>query len=330
MSSSGDFTSEQILTRSKKAGIENLDEYKILKNVSEDQVEVKALLQDQIYHKFVNKIVNPDQAVMKDETLDEDEFVPDDDSLVEAEDGGSSEDELDELDNIVDLEEIERVCNESNISPIEFLNGVPPAMRGAYKKRFPNFWRTHQSLTVHSGVGYEQEDDPDFALTADKAQEDKDQVESGSSSSEESDYDEEEEEMSKEEYAKEIIDLSSMVEDMVIPDDSVVEVTDQDDQDGIDEQEDAEEDDDEDDNSSQPSSKGPTIAELIDEKNDGIYDDDAEYQPVEVEDCDILSSSDDSYVSAHEDSEDSDIEDAEDSDEESGTEERGQQEAMDE
>lgn len=44
-----------IMTRS-KAGGQDVDEFQLLKGVDNDQIEVKELLQDQIYHKFVTVI----------------------------------------------------------------------------------------------------------------------------------------------------------------------------------------------------------------------------------------------------------------------------------
>lgn len=52
MESNGDAPISAILTRSKK--LQNGgDEFSMLKNISEEQHEVKSLIQDQIYHNFV-------------------------------------------------------------------------------------------------------------------------------------------------------------------------------------------------------------------------------------------------------------------------------------
>lgn len=91
-------------------------------------------------------MVDPNEGPLKESVGDEDDFVPEDKLIEEAEDGGSSEDELDDDEPLLDEAEILVMCKESGVSTHEFLSSVPPASKVAYKKRFPNFWRTHQTL----------------------------------------------------------------------------------------------------------------------------------------------------------------------------------------
>lgn len=293
MKSEGDASElSGILTRS-KAGRQDVDEFLLLKDVNDEQVEVKELLQDQIFHKFVKKIVDPNEVPLVDGGAgDEEEFVPEESQLEEAEAGGSSEDELDEEDNF-DPDEIDFMKSESGQSSVQFLKGVPPAMKDAYKKRFPHFWRTQQGLNIHSGLGYEHEDDPEYIEK--DGEEELEEV--ASSSSEESDAGDEDD-LSKEEGEREINDLSSMVEDMVIPDDSIVEVEDAEEDVMIKQEDDGNSDSDEEENPGQ----NPTIADLVDENNDCVYDDDHIYEPADNDDGEM--SSDDSYISANEDTDD--------------------------
>merc|ERR1712127_706181 len=83
-------------TRSQKANIDPINEIQLLKKVSNESPEVQALIHDQIYHNFVEKVIDPDHGPLAEELANEDEFVPNDDSVIEVEDGGSSEEELDE------------------------------------------------------------------------------------------------------------------------------------------------------------------------------------------------------------------------------------------
>ena len=94
----------------------------------------------------LQNVVDPDQGPIKNDILAEDEdFVPNEDLIVEADDGGSSEEELDKVEEEGgDDEDHEAVITESQIP--NKLQGVPSALAHAYKKRFPNFWRTQQGL----------------------------------------------------------------------------------------------------------------------------------------------------------------------------------------
>ena len=56
-------------------------------------------------------------AVLAEELANEDEFVPNDDSVIEVEDGGSSEEELDE-------EEEANPVNEDEISEVRWLISI--------------------------------------------------------------------------------------------------------------------------------------------------------------------------------------------------------------
>merc|ERR1712200_226076 len=154
------------------------------------------------------------------------------------------------------------------------LKNVPPAMAAAYKKRFPHFWRMKDGLRVHTGPGYDHEEDPDFE---EKKRDETIELSSGSESDDESsssDEEEEEEDMVK---GEEVAELSSMVEDMMIPDDSILEGA-------VDE-----------------AIKEVDNGEESDESEE--YEDDIEYKPIE-EDV-AIDESDDSYTPANEDSEES-------------------------
>ena len=157
------------------------------------------------------KIVDPDQGLLKEEDeAAEDEFVPGESSILEAEDGGSSEEELDkeeEADNVE--EELELSLDDKT----DVVKGVPPAMAQAYKKRFPEFWRTHQSLTMSSGQGYNEEEDPDFEANEDSE-------ESGEDTETESDNKDNSQDEMKE-VQEEIDALTAKVEDMIIPEEEV-------------------------------------------------------------------------------------------------------------
>ena len=48
------------------------------------------------------------------------------------------------------------------------LKNVPPHLAAAYKKRFPNFWQIHEGIRLHSGKGYDAEEDPDFEVEEDE------------------------------------------------------------------------------------------------------------------------------------------------------------------
>ena len=86
-----------IKTRNQKK-IGSVDDVELLKLVNNENLdpEVQALLHDQIYHNFVEKMMDPDHGPLPEDLNNEDEFVPNDDSVIEVEDGGSSEEELDE------------------------------------------------------------------------------------------------------------------------------------------------------------------------------------------------------------------------------------------
>ena len=107
-------------TRSQKANIDPINEIQLLKKVSNESPEVQALIHDQIYHNFVEKMIDPDHGPLAEELANEDEFVPNDDSVIEVEDGGSSEEELDEEEeaNPVNEDEITEVCMLIDFIPI--------------------------------------------------------------------------------------------------------------------------------------------------------------------------------------------------------------------
>jgi len=290
--SSGDQQAQVCTRRMKNAanGGENIfDEFDQLKNVTDDQPEVKDLLEDQIFHTFVEKTVFPDHGPINEEDpVDMDDFVPEDDAIAEAEDGGSSEDDLDN--ECLAEDEVVKICGDASGNASEMFKDVPPGMVAAYKKRFPNFWRMHQGLRNHSGLGYDQEEDPDFEVIVDE------------SDSSDASSDGENDDMEKEvgglsgDLEKEIGDLACMVEDMaVIPDDSnsVVELLPSvQDEEGLDD--------------SQGSVEAMASLKLVayditDEEEDG------EYQPEDdsddSDDSDEITSSDDSASAVEEEDE---------------------------
>lgn len=285
-----------VKTRSKKTDVDSVEDFQLLKNASNGHAEVHALVQDQIYQNFVETTVDPDHGPLT-EDLSED-FIPHEDSVVEADDGGSSEEELDEEEGVnpPNEDEIAEVNLEAAEGKAAMLRNVSPAMAEAYKKRFPHFWRMKEGLRIHTGNGYDHEEDPDFL------EKKRDETIELSSDSDSESSSSEEEEMVKEE---EISELSSMVEDMMIPDDSVVEVAVEEALErraeavGIESESASEDSDDEIDTNE------PDHLDLLNDQKDMVYENDVEYKPIE-EDVNIEESSDDSYVSAPESDDDSD------------------------
>ena len=86
-------------------------------------------------------MVDPDKGTM--DNVEDDDFVPDQKAILDAEDGGSSEDDLDKDEEIETDEDQDVIITESKTADIQ---GVPSVLAQAYKKRFPNFWRTQQNL----------------------------------------------------------------------------------------------------------------------------------------------------------------------------------------
>merc|ERR1712037_1090064 len=123
-------------TRSRKANIDPINEIQLLKQVSNESPEVQALVHDQIYHNFVEKVIDPDHGPLAEELANEDEFVPNDDSVIEVEDGGSSEEELDEEEeaNPVNEDEISEVSMEATVNKEIMLKNIPPAMAALASK----------------------------------------------------------------------------------------------------------------------------------------------------------------------------------------------------
>merc|ERR1712212_605699 len=201
-----------VKTRSNKTKNESFEDIQLLKNASNGHPEVNALIQDQIFQNFVENIVNPNNGPLT-EDLSED-FIPHDDSVIDADDGGSSEEDLDEEEDInpPNDDEISEVNLEAAEGKAALLRNVSPAMAEAYKKRFPHFWRMKDGLQVHTGAGYDHEDDPDFL---EKKRDETIELSSdeSDSDSESSSGEEDEEEMVK---GEEIADLTSMVEDLMM------------------------------------------------------------------------------------------------------------------
>jgi len=307
-----------VKTRSKR--LDSAEDKQPLKNISNLHPEVNALVQDQIFQKFVEKTVNPNNGPLT-EDLSED-FVPNEDSVIEVDDGGSSEDDLDEEENVNPANEDE--IAEVNLDAKQFqeaaegnptwLKNLPPAMAAAYKKRFPYFWRMKEGLVAHTGDGYDHEEDPDFQ---EKKRDETIELSSGSESDsdESSSEEEDEEEMVKEE---ELADLTAMVEDMAIPDDSILE-------EAVEEAIDANNDEESatDESDDEIDTNEPDHLDLLDDQKDMVFENDVDYQPLEGDD-DIDDESDDSYTSANEE----DVEESSDDDDES--EQVETMEAMDE
>merc|ERR1712183_451677 len=257
-------------TRSQKANIDPINEIQLLKKVSNESPEVQALIHDQIYHNFVEKMIDPDHGPLAEELANEDEFVPNDDSVIEVEDGGSSEEELDEEEeaNPVNEDEITEVNMEATENKEIMLKNIPPAMAAAYKKRFPNFWHIHEGIRVHSGKGYDAEGTLTLNLKKIPELEDQERDETIELSSDSSSDDEvDEENMGDEMAASKTLDT---VDEADI------------------EEDDSESDDETDTNE-------PDYLDLIDDKKDMIYDDDVAYEPTEEGN---KSDSEDSYASA--------------------------------
>merc|ERR1711973_565645 len=97
---------------------------------------------------------------------------------------------------------------------------------------------------------------------------------------------------------EELADLTAMVEDMAIPDDSILE-------EAVEEAIDANNDEESatDESDDEIDTNEPDHLDLLDDQKDMVYEDDIEYKPIE-EDV-AIDESDDSYTSANEDSEES-------------------------
>ena len=96
----------------------------------------------------MQKTNDPDHGPLSEDLADSEDFVPNEESVLEAEDGGSSEDELDdeEATNPSTEAEIAEVNLEAADSIVNMLKNAPPALAETYKKRFPIFWRMQQGL----------------------------------------------------------------------------------------------------------------------------------------------------------------------------------------
>jgi len=234
----------------------------ILNNQSEEANELQGLVRDRIFHDFVENVVDPDQGPLKDDVVEDEEFVPDPLAVEDADDGGSSEEEFDKAEEDEVPEDTEGMLP---VSQAELLAGVPPVLAKAYKKRFPNYWRTQQALVANSGRGYDQEDDPDFVAEVE---------EDSSESSEGSDVDDvvdDDDELGAE--GDKVKDLANMVEDMTIPD----EAEDQDAK--IDEEEEGDDSVD-----VAEEIEMSVVQELADETlNDYKSDEDPDFEPVEAQ-----------------------------------------------
>ena len=93
----------------------------------------------------MQKVVNPNEGLIKEEANDsvvylpsEEEEVPDVES-VESDDS-ESEDEDEVLDDLATLK------LEANAKSYQIFQALSPAQKEEAKKRFPDFWRTYQAV----------------------------------------------------------------------------------------------------------------------------------------------------------------------------------------
>merc|ERR1719461_192905 len=207
-----------IKTRSKKTEIDSIGDIQLLKNISNGHPEVNALVQDQIFQNFVETTVDPNHGPLTEDVSDD--YIPHEESVIEADDGGSSEEDLDEEEEVnpPNDEEIAEVNLDATEGNAAMLKNVPPAMAAAYKKRFPHFWRMKDGLRVHTGTGYDHEEDPDFE---EKKRDETIELSSGSESDDESSSSDESEESDDEIDTNEPdhLDLLDDQKDMVYEDD---------------------------------------------------------------------------------------------------------------
>ena len=85
-------------------------------------------------------MVDPDKGTL--DNIEDDDFTPDEKEILDAEDGGSSEEDLDKDEmNESDEDEVDLITDGQ-----ADIQGVPSVLAQAYKKRFPNFWRAQQNL----------------------------------------------------------------------------------------------------------------------------------------------------------------------------------------
>jgi len=214
MTSNGENCASPVRTRGQwqRDGKGDPDDYMSKLSEQTGDTETKELVQDQIFHSFVEKVVNPNEGLIKEEANDsvvylpsEEEEVPDVES-VESDDS-ESEDEDEVLDDLATLK------LEANAKSYQIFQALSPTQKEEAKKRFPDFWRTYQAVHNHTGMAYEQEDDPDFEV--------QDVSESDESSDEDIDDDDTEAEKGDVEKFEiddqEIVDLTNLVEEMIIP-----------------------------------------------------------------------------------------------------------------
>jgi hypothetical protein len=214
MTSNGDNCASPVRTRGQwqRDGKGDPDDYMSKLSEQTGDTETKELVQDQIFHSFVEKVVNPNEGLIKEEANDsvvylpsEEEEVPDVES-VESDDS-ESEDEDEVLDDLATLK------LEANAKSYQIFQALSPTQKEEAKKRFPDFWRTYQAVHNHTGMAYEQEDDPDFEV----------QDISESDESSDDDIDDDDTEAEKGDVEKfeiddqEIVDLTNLVEEMIIP-----------------------------------------------------------------------------------------------------------------
>lgn len=217
MTSNGDNCASPVRTRGQwqRDGKGDPNDY-MSKYEQTGDTETKELVQDQIFHSFVEKVVNPNEGLIKEEANDSVVYLPSEEeeaqNSVEAVE--SSSDESESEDEVLD--DLASLKLEANAKSYQIFQALSPSQKEEAKKRFPDFWRTFQAVHNHTGMAYDQEDDPDFEVQ-DISEE------SDESSDEEIEDDETEAQAVKGDAEKyeiddqEIVDLTNLVEEMIIP-----------------------------------------------------------------------------------------------------------------
>ena len=93
----------------------------------------------------LQKVVNPDESLIKEEANDSVEFIPAAPEVVDVEDSGDSESDSDEESDELDAAP-EILLNEANAQNYAIFEALPPEQKEEAKRRFPDFWRTYQAV----------------------------------------------------------------------------------------------------------------------------------------------------------------------------------------
>jgi len=216
MTSNGDNCASPVRTRGQwqRDGKGDPNDY-MSKYEQTGDTETKELVQDQIFHSFVEKVVNPNEGLIKEEANDSVVYLPSEEEEVQdsVEAVESSSDESESEDEDEALDDLANLKLEANAKSYQIFQALSPTQKEEAKKRFPDFWRTYQAVHNHTGMAYEQEDDPDFEV----------QDISESDESSDDDIDDDDTEAEKGDVEKfeiddqEIVDLTNLVEEMIIP-----------------------------------------------------------------------------------------------------------------